>query len=170
LSTTLSKIWLSVGPIFTVLPITLSFLTRFRPVKYLIEALEVLYPMVRRWLAQSSFWSGQRLGQISVKLGQSWSNLPKLREMCYGPRFEILLMRWAPVGLDWLDPGCFILRADTRENPRGKNRVMTPMIKFHHFIVYYIVNIVHFFPFFPCDLGVKIPIGCDGLCKTSMGR
>jgi hypothetical protein len=79
-------------------------------------------------------------------------------------------MRWAPVGSDWLDLGCFILRADTRENPRGKNRVMTPMIKFHHFIVYYTVNIVHFFSFFPCDLGVKIPIGCDGLCKTSMGR
>ena len=36
-------------------------------------------------------------------------------------------------------------------------------------IIYYIVNIVYFSPFFPCDLGVKIPIGRGGLCKTFMG-
>ncbi len=46
LATTLSKILLSVGPIFTVLPITFSFLVRFQLVKYQIEALDVLYPMV----------------------------------------------------------------------------------------------------------------------------
>ena len=73
LSTTLSKIWLSVGPIFTILPITSSFLVRFRPVKYRIEAINVLYELVRRWSAKSYFWSGQRLGQ-------TWSNLPKLLE------------------------------------------------------------------------------------------
>ena len=47
LSTTLSEILLSVGPIFTVLFITSSFLVRCRPIKYQIEALDVLYPMVR---------------------------------------------------------------------------------------------------------------------------
>jgi hypothetical protein len=29
-----------------------------------------------------------------------------------------------PVGLTWLDLGCLVLRADTRENHGGKNRVM----------------------------------------------
>jgi hypothetical protein len=55
-------------------------------------------------------------------------------------------------------------------NPQGIGLMNTPIIKFRHFIVYYIMNIVHFFPFFPCDLGVKIPIGRGGLCKTSMGH
>ena len=71
---------LSVGPIFTVLPITSSFLVRFRPVKYWIEALDVIYPMVRRWSAKSCFWSGQGLGQTwstSVNFGQTQSNLVK---------------------------------------------------------------------------------------------
>ena len=94
-----------VGPIFTVLPITLSFLVRFQPVKYRIEALNMLYPMVRGWSAQSSFWSGQWLGQTSVKLGQPWSKLvkpPQTPEMCSGPRFEALLVWWAPSGSEWL--------------------------------------------------------------------
>ena len=58
-----------------------------------------------------------RLGQTSVKLGQPWSNLVKH----FGPRLEVILMRRALVGSGWL-----ILRADTQENPEGKNRVMTP--------------------------------------------
>ena len=76
---------------FTILPITLSFFVLFWPVKYQIEALDVLYPMVKRWSAKFSFWSGQHLGQTSgqiwstlVKLGQSWSNLFDLQEMCSG--------------------------------------------------------------------------------------
>ena len=73
--TTLSKIWLSVRPIFAVLFITPSFLVRFRPVKYEIEALDVVYPMVRGQSAQSSFCSGQRVGQTSVKLGQTLGNV-----------------------------------------------------------------------------------------------
>ena len=31
------------------------------------------------------------------------------------------------VGSCWLGPGCLVLRADTRENPVGKNGVMTPL-------------------------------------------
>jgi hypothetical protein len=116
------------GPISTVLPITLSFLFRFWPVKYRIEALDMLYPMVRGRSAQSSFWSCQCLSQTwstLVKLGQSWSNLPKLQEMCSGPHFEVLLMRWAPVRSIRFGLGCLVLRVDARENPGGKNRVMT---------------------------------------------
>ena len=120
----LAKFWLSVGPIFTVLPISPSFLVHFRPVKYQIEALYVLYAMVRGWPAKSCFWSGQHLGQTSVKLSQTWSNLPKLREMCAGPRLEVLLMWRTPFGSTRLGRSCLVLCADTWENPRGKNRVM----------------------------------------------
>jgi hypothetical protein len=38
-------------------------------------------------------------------------------------------MWWVPVGSDWLGPGYLVLRADTRENPGGKNRVMTTCLK-----------------------------------------
>uniref|UniRef100_A0A2N9HFF4 Aminotransferase-like plant mobile domain-containing protein n=1 Tax=Fagus sylvatica TaxID=28930 RepID=A0A2N9HFF4_FAGSY len=58
-----------------VLATTLSFLVRFRPVKYGIEALDILYTLVKGWSVRSSFWSGQRSGQTLVKLGQPWSNL-----------------------------------------------------------------------------------------------
>ena len=58
------------------------------------------------------------------------------------------------VGSCWLCSGCLILHADTRENPVGKNGVMT------------VVNIVYFPPFFPCNLGVKIPTGVGGLGKA----
>uniref|UniRef100_A0A2N9I3Y1 Uncharacterized protein n=1 Tax=Fagus sylvatica TaxID=28930 RepID=A0A2N9I3Y1_FAGSY len=58
-----------------VLATTLSFLVRFRPVKYGIEALDILYTLVKGWSVRSSFWSGQWSGQTLVKLGQPWSNL-----------------------------------------------------------------------------------------------
>jgi hypothetical protein len=61
-----------------VLPITPSFLVRFRPVNYRIEALIAFYTMVRGWSVRFSFWSGQRSGQTSVKLGQTWSIFSKL--------------------------------------------------------------------------------------------
>jgi hypothetical protein len=60
---------------FAVLTITPSFLVRFRPVKYGIEALDILYTLVKGWSVRSSFWSGQWSGQTLVKLGQPWSNL-----------------------------------------------------------------------------------------------
>jgi hypothetical protein len=62
---------------FAVLATTLSFLVRFRPVKYGIEALDILYTLVKGWSVRSSFWSGQRSDQTLVKLGQTWSNLDK---------------------------------------------------------------------------------------------
>ena len=44
--------------------------------------------------------------------------------MCSGPRLEVLLMWWVLVGFDRLAPELPVLRADTRENPVGKIRVM----------------------------------------------
>jgi hypothetical protein len=45
--------------------------------------------------------------------------------MCLGPSSWEYLMRRALVGSDRLGSGCLVLRADTRENPGGKNGVMT---------------------------------------------
>ena len=45
--------------------------------------------------------------------------------MCSRSRFEVLLMWWVLFGSDQLGPGCLVLRVNPRENPRGKNRVMT---------------------------------------------
>jgi hypothetical protein len=60
---------------FTVLTTTSLFLVRFRPVKYGIEALDILYTLVKGWSVRASFRSGQWSGQTLVKLGQPWSNL-----------------------------------------------------------------------------------------------
>uniref|UniRef100_A0A2N9H2S6 Uncharacterized protein n=1 Tax=Fagus sylvatica TaxID=28930 RepID=A0A2N9H2S6_FAGSY len=80
---------------FAVLATTLSFLVRFRPVKYGIEALDILYTLVKGWSVRSSFWSGQvvrsNLGQTwstLVKLGRTWSKLSKLLEMYPGTSFQ----------------------------------------------------------------------------------
>jgi hypothetical protein len=62
---------------FAVLTITSSFLVRFGPVKYRIEALITFFRMVRERSVQFSFRSGQQSGQTLVKLGQPWSNLVK---------------------------------------------------------------------------------------------
>jgi hypothetical protein len=71
----------------------------------------------------------ERLGQTSVKLGQPWSNLVKLGEMCFGLLLEGLWAWWTPIGLTRLDLGCLVLRVNTQENPGGKNRVMTRWMK-----------------------------------------
>jgi hypothetical protein len=60
---------------FAVLTITSSFLVRFWPVKYRIEALITFFRMVEERSVRFSFRSGQRSGQTLVKLGQPWSNL-----------------------------------------------------------------------------------------------
>ena len=85
---------------FTVLSITLLFLVRFRPIKYRIEALNVLHALVRGWSVRFSFWSGQRSGQTLVKLGRIWSKLSKLWEMYLGPHFEGFWAWWTLVGLE----------------------------------------------------------------------
>uniref|UniRef100_A0A2N9EZQ3 Uncharacterized protein n=1 Tax=Fagus sylvatica TaxID=28930 RepID=A0A2N9EZQ3_FAGSY len=59
-------------------------------------------------------------------LGQTWSTLVKLREMCPGPSSWGYLTWQVLIGSGWFSLGCFVLRADARENPKGKNGVMTP--------------------------------------------
>jgi hypothetical protein len=62
------------------------------------------------------------LGQTSVNPSQTWSNPGKcVSDLLLGE----YLMRRALVGSDRLGSGCLVLRADTRENPGGKNGVMT---------------------------------------------
>ncbi len=79
---------------FTVLIITPSFLVRFWPVKCRIEALIMLFRMVKERSVRFSFQSGQRSGQTLVKLGQIWSKLPKLWEMYPRPHFEGFSAWW----------------------------------------------------------------------------
>uniref|UniRef100_A0A2N9ET30 Aminotransferase-like plant mobile domain-containing protein n=1 Tax=Fagus sylvatica TaxID=28930 RepID=A0A2N9ET30_FAGSY len=81
--------------LFNVLATTLSFLVRFRPVKYGIEALDILYTLVKGWSVRFQFlvWSMVRsnLGQTwstLVKLGRTWSKLSKLLEMYPGLHFK----------------------------------------------------------------------------------
>ena len=73
----LSQICLSIRPIFTVLPITSSFLIHFQPVKYRIKGLDVLFPMVRKWLIKSWFLPSHFSSQTLVKPGETLPNLVK---------------------------------------------------------------------------------------------
>jgi hypothetical protein len=70
-------------------------------------------------------------GQLLVKLGQPWSNLVNPSQIwsnfgkcALDPVLRLFAWR-ALVGSGWLGSGCLVLRVDTRENPRGKNGVMT---------------------------------------------
>jgi hypothetical protein len=92
---------------FAVLATTLSFLARFRPVKYEIEALDILYTLVKGWSVRFQFlvWSMVRsnLGQTwstLVKLGRTWSKLSKLLEMYPRLHFKGLWAWWVLVGLE----------------------------------------------------------------------
>uniref|UniRef100_A0A2N9G8H5 Reverse transcriptase Ty1/copia-type domain-containing protein n=1 Tax=Fagus sylvatica TaxID=28930 RepID=A0A2N9G8H5_FAGSY len=92
----------SADQVAAVLATTLSFLVRFRPVKYGIEALDILYTLVKGWSVRSSFWSGQWSGQTLVK---PWSNLVELGQsspnswkMYPGLHFKGFWARWVLVG------------------------------------------------------------------------
>uniref|UniRef100_A0A2N9IKX0 Uncharacterized protein n=1 Tax=Fagus sylvatica TaxID=28930 RepID=A0A2N9IKX0_FAGSY len=92
--------------LFNVLATTLSFLVRFRPVKYGIEALDILYTLVKGWSVRSSFWSGQWSGQTLVTWS-TWSNLVELGQsspnswkMYPGLHFKGFWARWVLVGLE----------------------------------------------------------------------
>ena len=96
-----------------ILPITSLFLDRFRPVKYRIEALDVLYPMVRGWSIKSCFWFGQGLGQTwstLVKLSQTFLNLEKCAP---GHVLKVLKCDRTPLGSNRLNLGYLVLCADT---------------------------------------------------------
>ena len=111
-----------------VLPITSSFLVRFLPVKYQIEALDVLYPMVRGWSIKSCLWPSQGLGQTWSTLVKLGKTSPNLGGRTLENVLRVLKCNWAPLGSTRLGPGCLVLRIETRENPGGKNRVMTDVI------------------------------------------
>uniref|UniRef100_A0A2N9ITG5 Uncharacterized protein n=1 Tax=Fagus sylvatica TaxID=28930 RepID=A0A2N9ITG5_FAGSY len=118
--------WTKLQRFWTITP---SFLVRFRPVKYGIEALDILYTLVKGWSVRASFWSGQWSGQTLVKLGQPWSNLVEFGQSSPNswkciPDFISRVSGYGGV-LVGLDPGRPALRAGTRENPVGKNGVMT---------------------------------------------
>uniref|UniRef100_A0A2N9ITB3 Aminotransferase-like plant mobile domain-containing protein n=1 Tax=Fagus sylvatica TaxID=28930 RepID=A0A2N9ITB3_FAGSY len=62
-----------------VLATTLSFLVRFRPVKYGIEALDILYTLVKGWWTLVGLETARsNLGQTLVNPSQTWSTLVKL--------------------------------------------------------------------------------------------
>jgi hypothetical protein len=134
LSTTLSKIWLSVGPFFRSFDhnslVSRPFLARKvsnRSSHYVLQNGPGVVSLI-----QLSVWSTVRsnLGQTSVNPSQTWSTLVKPWEMCPGPSSWEYLMWRGFVGSCWLGPGCPVLRADTRENPVGKNGVMTSSFLF----------------------------------------
>ena len=63
-----------------------------------------------------------------VNSSQTWSTLVKLSQILGNlsqTPFWGYLVWWALVGLGRLGSGCLVLRADSRENPGGKNGVMT---------------------------------------------
>uniref|UniRef100_A0A2N9G2B9 Integrase catalytic domain-containing protein n=1 Tax=Fagus sylvatica TaxID=28930 RepID=A0A2N9G2B9_FAGSY len=64
-----------------------------------------------------------------VNPGQTWSNFGKCAP---NPLLEVILTWRALVGSGWLGSGCLFLRANTRENPRGKNKVMTWIYLMHN--------------------------------------
>ena len=180
MSTTLSKIWLSVGPFFHSFDhnslVSRPFLARKVSTRSSHHVLQNGPGAVSS--IQPSAWSTVRsnLSQTwstLVKPGRIWSKLSKILEMYPGLHFEGFWARWGPsrvgngsvkprsnLGQPWsnlvdpsqtwsnfgkcaLDPilrlfawralvgsgrlgsGCLVLRADTRENPGGKNGVMT---------------------------------------------
>jgi hypothetical protein len=97
-----------------------------------IKALDILYALVKGRLVRFQFlvWLMVRsnLGQTwstLVKLGRTWSKLSKLLEMCPGPSYWQYLMWRSVVRSCWFGSACPVLRTDTRENPVGKNGVMT---------------------------------------------
>uniref|UniRef100_A0A2N9HU53 Uncharacterized protein n=1 Tax=Fagus sylvatica TaxID=28930 RepID=A0A2N9HU53_FAGSY len=86
-----------------VLTITSSFLVRFGPVKYRIEAL-ITFFRIGQGSGQFDSVFGLVNSQVKpwsnlVNLGRIWSKLSKLREMYPEPRFEGFWARWTPVGL-----------------------------------------------------------------------
>jgi hypothetical protein len=107
LSTTLSKIWLSVGPFFRSFDhnslVSRPFLARKVSNRSSHHVLQNGSGAVSS--IQLSVWSTVRsnLGQTwstLVKLGRIWSKLFKLLEMDLGPHFEGFRALWILVGLE----------------------------------------------------------------------
>ena len=107
MSTTLSKIWLSVGPFFRSFDHNSLIFRPFLARKMLNRS---SHHVLQNGLGvvssiQLSVWSTVRsnLGQTwstLVKLGRIWSKPSKLWEICLGPHFEGFWARWTLVGLE----------------------------------------------------------------------
>jgi hypothetical protein len=81
-----------------------------------------------RWVLVGLETARSNLGQTSVNPSQTWSTLVKLGQTLGNVSRTFFLGVFdvaSVVGSCWLGPGCPVLRADTRENPVGKNGVMT---------------------------------------------
>ena len=107
MSTTLSKIWLSVGSVFHSFDhnslVSHPFLARKVPNRSSHHVLQNGQGVVGS--IQLLVWSTVRsnLGQTwstLVKLGRIWSRPSKFWEMCPGPHFEGFWARWTLVGLE----------------------------------------------------------------------
>uniref|UniRef100_A0A2N9GA27 Uncharacterized protein n=1 Tax=Fagus sylvatica TaxID=28930 RepID=A0A2N9GA27_FAGSY len=82
---------------FAVLAITLSFLVRFRPVKYGIEALDILYTLVKGW----------ELGQIHARTGTRFEKKRARSKMRFSSRTAAFARRVFPTRNKLiLEPGC----------------------------------------------------------------
>jgi hypothetical protein len=107
LSTTLSKIWLSVGPFFRSFDhnslVSCPFLTRKvsnRSSHHVLQNGPGTVSSIQ-FSVWSTVWSN--LGQTwstLVKLGRIWSKPSKLWEMCPGPHLEGFWAHWVLVGLE----------------------------------------------------------------------
>jgi hypothetical protein len=112
----LGQIWPSVEPIFTILSITSSFLIHFLLVKYLIEGLDMLFSVVRKWSIKSCFWPGHGLGQTwstLVNFSQLWSNLSKPHELCPRPCSKKFLMHFSHSRVELGQSNYLVLYANT---------------------------------------------------------
>jgi hypothetical protein len=121
----LSQIRLTVGPISMVLPITSLFLIRFLSVKYRIEGLNVIFPMARKWSIKSWFCSGHFLVKLQSNMVNSGQTFPNLTKCALDHVLRAFWCIWATLGLNSAQSSYLVLHANTRENPKGKNRVMT---------------------------------------------
>ena len=66
-----------------------------------------------------------KLWSNSIKLGQT---LPNLEKCVPGHVLRVLKCKRNPPRSNQLNLGCLVLRANTRERPGGKNRVMIPIL------------------------------------------
>ena len=124
----LSKIRLSVGPIFTVLTHEVS---NRRSWCALLNGQKVVNQILH--LAWS--WSWSNFGQTwstPVNFGKLWSNLvtigqtfPNLKKCAPGHVLRTFWCIWATLGSNSARSGYLVLCVNTRGNLRGKNRVMT---------------------------------------------
>uniref|UniRef100_A0A2N9GAE9 Uncharacterized protein n=1 Tax=Fagus sylvatica TaxID=28930 RepID=A0A2N9GAE9_FAGSY len=102
-----------------VLATTLSFLVRFRPVKYGIEALDILYTLVKGWRTLVGLGTARsNLGQTSVNPSQTWSTLVKLGQTLGNVSRTFFLGVFDAASPRRIRPAWFGLSRFARRHPR----------------------------------------------------